>query len=296
MQVDFFIAGAPKCGTTALAAYLAGHRDVCFSLPKEPHFFCSETLAPASREAKYAEYHKRFFSHYNEKEHKVVGEGTPQYLYYPNALPAILEYNPSARFIVMLRNPVDMVFSWHREMLRGLVENAVDIQAAWALQSERAQGKRLPENCTKPLHLQYRGVCMLGAQIERLFSYVDRRNVLVVLMDDLRETPLEVYRKVCSFIEVEDDGKNDFPTVHSGVEWRSKKLISLYNLAYTIKRKVIGDAPIPFSVDARLKSRLMRKAVETERDPVFVQMLMREFMDDVRKLERLIDRDLSSWI
>jgi hypothetical protein len=33
---NFFIVGAPKCGTTALSEYLRSHPDVFFSSPKEP--------------------------------------------------------------------------------------------------------------------------------------------------------------------------------------------------------------------------------------------------------------------
>ena len=36
---DFFIVGAPKCGTTALAKLLNDHSEVEFSKEKEPHFF-----------------------------------------------------------------------------------------------------------------------------------------------------------------------------------------------------------------------------------------------------------------
>lgn len=37
--VDFFLAGAPKCGTTAMSKYLAEHPNICVSAPKEPFFF-----------------------------------------------------------------------------------------------------------------------------------------------------------------------------------------------------------------------------------------------------------------
>ena len=36
---DFIIAGAPKCGTTALAFFLSEHPNVCISRIKEPRFF-----------------------------------------------------------------------------------------------------------------------------------------------------------------------------------------------------------------------------------------------------------------
>lgn len=39
IKPNFFIVGAPKCGTTSLAHWLAGHPQVFMSPVKEPHFF-----------------------------------------------------------------------------------------------------------------------------------------------------------------------------------------------------------------------------------------------------------------
>ena len=36
---DFFVVGAPRCGTTAISKYLSDNPNICFSRPKEPHFF-----------------------------------------------------------------------------------------------------------------------------------------------------------------------------------------------------------------------------------------------------------------
>ena len=41
-QPDFFIVGAPKCGTSALAGYLREHPDCFMCWPKEPLFFCED--------------------------------------------------------------------------------------------------------------------------------------------------------------------------------------------------------------------------------------------------------------
>ena len=38
-RVGFVIAGAQKCGTTALAHFLAQHPEIGMSSPKEPHLF-----------------------------------------------------------------------------------------------------------------------------------------------------------------------------------------------------------------------------------------------------------------
>ena len=39
---NFFIIGAPKAGTTALAHYLSEHEKVFFSNIKEPFFWCDD--------------------------------------------------------------------------------------------------------------------------------------------------------------------------------------------------------------------------------------------------------------
>ena len=74
---DFFIIGAPKCGTTALAAYLSRHRDVKFSKSKEPNFF--------SRDIEFCRYlgtHEEYMEEYFPGEHEglLLGEGSPFYL------------------------------------------------------------------------------------------------------------------------------------------------------------------------------------------------------------------------
>ncbi|CAN5138666.1 hypothetical protein BH20ACT5_BH20ACT5_07850 [soil metagenome] len=39
---ELYLIGAPKCGTTSLAGWLAGHPEVYFSVPKEPFYWASD--------------------------------------------------------------------------------------------------------------------------------------------------------------------------------------------------------------------------------------------------------------
>jgi hypothetical protein len=43
---DFFIVGAPRCGTTAMFAYLRAHPQIFMPNYKEPHFFGSDVSHP----------------------------------------------------------------------------------------------------------------------------------------------------------------------------------------------------------------------------------------------------------
>ncbi|WP_040414858.1 sulfotransferase [Desulfococcus multivorans] len=61
---DFFIIGAPRCGTTSLSRYLSKHPDICFSRPKEPHYF-STVSQPLTTSHLQRHYLERFFSHHH---------------------------------------------------------------------------------------------------------------------------------------------------------------------------------------------------------------------------------------
>ncbi len=41
---NFLLVGAPKCGTTSIASYLAQHPDVYITPIKEPKFFTAQFL------------------------------------------------------------------------------------------------------------------------------------------------------------------------------------------------------------------------------------------------------------
>jgi len=45
-RANVFILGAPKCGSTSLAAWLSQHPDAFVSDPKEPRYFNSDWAFP----------------------------------------------------------------------------------------------------------------------------------------------------------------------------------------------------------------------------------------------------------
>src|SRR5437762_14391876 len=102
---NLFMLGGPKCGTTSFQEYLAGHPQVFMSEPKEPCYFDKDLPFPASPRND-AEYMRCFDG--ATGEHTVIGEASTNYLYSKVAVATILAFNPAARFIVMLRKPIDM--------------------------------------------------------------------------------------------------------------------------------------------------------------------------------------------
>jgi hypothetical protein len=105
---NFFIVGAPKSGTTALHTYLGMHPEV-FMGPKEAHFFAPDVrIEPLDSD--------KYFEGFVGAEGKAcIGEASVFYLYPEKAAAAIHEFNPNAKIIVMLRNPVDLLYSLHSQ-------------------------------------------------------------------------------------------------------------------------------------------------------------------------------------
>src|SRR3954451_8355637 len=77
-----FVVGAPRCGTTSLSRYLADHPEICFSEPKESHYFALSDMGDLPdhelRQKIRGEYLARFFP--TKREAPVMAEGSVTYL------------------------------------------------------------------------------------------------------------------------------------------------------------------------------------------------------------------------
>ncbi|MGH6945509.1 MAG: sulfotransferase family protein [Geminicoccaceae bacterium] len=299
---SFFIVGAPRCGTTSLSKALARHPDVCFSDPKETHFFVKDFDGRAVDIA--LEYLDRFFPH-RRQSHKTIGEGSVSYLYAPDAIQRVLTFDPNARFIAMVRNPVELVPSYHARMLFTLDENEPDLSRAWALQEERARGRQVPPKCRDPRLLLYGEVGRLGSHVGRLLELVPPASCRVIVFDDLAQDPIGVYRKVLDFLQIRDDGRTEFPNKNSHRAFRHSFLQQFVTNPPSSIRKILRAESLHTwerrrwlmrAIRRRIKQRNTIKAERRAPDPAVLQMLRNHFRDDVARLSALLRRDLGHWL
>lgn len=296
---DFFILGAPKCGTTALSEYLRQHHRIFVSTPKEPHYFCDDFdyyYAPGERTE---EHYLRLFAD-ADASHLAVGEASVWYLYSAAAARNIIDFDPDARVIVMVRNPVELVPSLHSQLRYMLDEVEPDPAAAWYLQEARRRGEGLPATVRVPEFLQYGEAAKLGAQVRRVLDVVPREQVKVLVFDDLRADTGAVYRDALAFLGVPDDGRADFPRVNENKVHRAAAVArftqrppsALVTVARGVKR-IAGVERLGVLDRVRRRNRQVTRREEIS--PEFAQVLRDHFRDDVAELGELIDRDLSGW-
>jgi hypothetical protein len=287
IKPNFFILGAPKCGTTSLAAWLSEHPHI-YMPQKEPHFFNTDYR----RFLNSLEGYERLFAGANGR-HRVVGEASVWYLSSALAVKNILDYAPDAKFIVMLRNPVDMAPSLHEEQVFTGRENIAEFAKAWNLQDVRRAGRSLPTMVWDPKLVQYGDLCSLGAQVQRLLETVPRERVKFLLLEDIADDPGAAYRAVLAFLGVDDDHRQDFDT-HNRAKTRRWK--SLVTVAWAVSS---AKAALGIQRGLGLWKRIDAvNRVERPRPPIDADMkqtLRDYFAADVALLQRLIGRDLSQW-
>lgn len=287
---NFFIVGAPKCGTTSLAAWLADHPQIFFCPQKEPHFF---NLDSARRGIYSLEKYERLFDRATA-DHIGIGEGSTNYLYSKEAISAIRQYNRAARFIAMVRNPIDMAYSLHGELLVNGDENIQDFEKAWRLQDARSAGRNIPKTCADPHRLFYGGLCKVGQQLERLFDVVPKEKVLLIRLENVIENPRAQYLRVLEFLGVGDDGRTSFPAHNSARErrfrifWQAMKLLGT-NL------HSIGIRPPRNEIFERLRARSVKTSPRSQLTPNMRRELSSYFESDIILLEQITGWDLTHW-
>lgn len=175
--MNFFITGYPKAGTTSLYGYLNSHPGVFLPALKEPHYFTEDY--PGAREVTTED---DYLALYRDAEPgQLRGDASASVIHSEVALDRILSGYPDAKFIVLVREPVAAVRSFHGELLHNLNEDEEVFERAWRLQSDRAEGRRIPATCREPRFLQYEQIFRYRDQLPAFFDKVpaDQRLVLV---------------------------------------------------------------------------------------------------------------------
>jgi hypothetical protein len=294
---DFFLIGAPKAGTTSLHHYLAEHPRLCAASEKEPYYFCSD-LGDMSKVVDEKMYTALFRAC---SPGQLSYESSVWYLYSQEAVPEILSRRSDARFIVLLRNPVDIAISLHGQLLRTLQEDQEEFAAAWALQQVRADGKALPHYCPAPALLQYRRACSLGEQSERLLRHVKADQVLFLDYRHLIDRPQDLYSSVMTFLSVDHDGRDEFPVHNESRVWRSQFLASLMrNPNPTVSKAMMGVKGAlnrrgirPMTWIRPLVTRPGKRPPVTNEVKVQVE---KEFAEDIRLLKSVTGIDVGRYL
>ena len=295
---NFFIVGAPKSGTTAMADYLRGHPDIFLSDPKEPFFWCEDM--PSLRRCEHVEDLSSYLAlFWGARDQTAIGEGSTLYLYSKVAIDLLHQFQSECRLIVMVRNPLELAPAFHMQMCFHFFEDEPNFEKAWSLQELRAMGRHLPVGCNEPALLQYRRLASLGAQVQRLFQTVPRNQVLLLSFDEFRRNPGGAYRRVLEFLQLPDDGRTVFEKRNEAMMMRNPSVTRVMRL-YPVKaasrmlkrslRPVVAE-----QLRSMKHSLIRRKQLRPQLSAMILETMRAAFSADIRLLETLTGWDLNDW-
>ena len=307
---NFFIVGAPKCGTSAMFHYLEEHPEVFMYPRKEPDFFAEDLKAPENRHGYSLSAWDTYLRLFKRAEDEaIIGEGTTWYLYSHDAASRIHAFNPDAKILIMLRNPADQMYSLHSQLVYMGVEkiSSFDDAVTGEAVADRAKhelayfpGYMPPTMSNKKL--LYKEIARFADQIQRYLDVFGRDQVHIVLHDDLKQDQAAVYHRVLEFLGVDTCFEPEFRIVNRNKSRRFKS-----DAIQRFRLHPVNLWLVRTFLPARVRDESFRAlayawgTLNTKyhpREPMgdtLRRELVAEFAPEVRKLESVLDRDLSHW-
>lgn len=293
---DFFIVGAPKSGTTAMADYLGQHPQIFMCYRKEMHFF-GKDLTKTQHEFFVLDEARYLWMFREARPGQRMGEASVMYLMSKCAAKEIREFNPDAQIIIMLRKPVDMLYAYHSQLLWGTYEDIPDFKEALRAEPARRRGERIPRCAMMQESLYYREVAKYAEQVERYLDVFGRDRVLVLLYDELKADPATCYRRTLEFLGLQPMDLPDYRVINRNKVLRSRLLGELLQRQPFAMR--LGLRLLPDHMRyrllwliSRLNSRIEKRSPIPER---FQAELLSEFAPEVERLGKLLSQDLRHW-
>lgn len=299
---NLFVVGAAKAGTTSLWHILKQHPDI-FVPPdeymKEPCFFTRLTGVSDP---------EQYFGLFRGGEgKKYQAEVCTAYLSDPDAAKALHDFNPGAKIIVVLRNPVQRAYSLYNWMVQEGLEYCGSFESALNMESRR-QRKSIP-NFWEPMYRYdyfYRSTGRYLAQIRNFVGLFGRTNVFIGLFEDFVTNESKFLDEVCSFLAI----RREFPyraeirnqSVRVGRPWLAfmlRKLSLLVIRARIAFGRLNGSRLLPSAEIEEEGRRWVRLAWGSGKPDALSQStyqnLYSYYVGEYSMLETSFGLDLGSW-
>ncbi len=302
---NFFIVGAPRCGTTSLFAAMGLHPDVFCCPVKEPNHFATDrnakpaVIASAMRRGALLtagapgmhvlprvattpdfDTYLHLFDGW-AGEH-AVGEASTSYLLSETAAAEIARRQPDAKIIVMLRQPVE----------RARSEYLMHAQLGRKMGSSDPHGALVggfDDHDTISLSAIVAG-SLYAPQIERYLRVFGKAQMLFLRFEDFTGAPADTLRQVFEHLGVDSDPRADIGVLQQN----QSRAVRYPLLNQMLFRSGLRDV-ILHGMPGSWRRRLARRYYGTG-PAVLPDIPLAVFRADIAETEKLTGLDLSGWV
>ncbi len=297
---NLYIAGLPRSGTSSMHTYLGRHPDIYMTPIKEPNFFCRDFQEESDAfhgKPLYFPYRSldRYMDLYRGwSGETVAGEASWTNLCSKTAAAGIHGLNPEAKVLILLREPVSFLYSFHAAATFALGEHITDFEAALEAEALRKQGRELDKRVITPSWLHYREFVAYADHVDRYFKLFPRDQIKVVLFDDLAGNTERVFSDTLAFLGVDADFRPNFNVVNPNkiLKWpRLKRLVLDSPYFRRVLRWAFRDNGYA-ALKNLYKNRIVSYRPRPPMPEALKDRLMREFSGEVERISRLLGVDL----
>lgn len=283
-----------------MAEYLAAHPDI-YMAKKEMHVFGADLQFSRRFYRRNQTEYLAEYANWNGQQRG--GEASVWYLFSKQAATEIREFNPDARIIIMLRNPVDMLYSLYHQFRFDGNEHLPTFEEALAAEPDRRVGRRIRRRTYFKQGLAYRDCARYCDQVQRYFEAFGRDQVHVITYDDFASDPQDTYDQALEFLGVgADQTDREFGVINGNKVIRSRLLWAFLSDPHVRRFALALRKRLPRSIvrllyrtEARLWALNTRFVGRSALSPEVSASLKKDFTQDVERLSGLLERDLTHW-
>jgi hypothetical protein len=272
------------------------HPDIYGASVKEPCYFGSDLIRNAIKEYKDLDEYECLYDGVSDQAR--IGEASTWYLFSSTAAREIKETYPDSRIIIMLRNPVDVMYSLHGQLVKTGDKQIKNFEEALEAEASRKSGKRIPDDVKIVQSLYYRDVVKFSSQVKRYFNVFGRESCKVILFEDFKKDTIHEYKSVLEFLEVDASFQPQIKIINKGKQIRSMWLHKLAIKPGVIQKFIKNHLPngLRKEFGEILHGLNSRKGGRRPLSGKVRKYLCAECADDINYLGKLINRDLSHWL
>lgn len=283
---NLFIGGAQKSGTTSLHYFLSKHPDIFIpKKPEELHFFDLD-----ENYSKGLDWYMAYFSQWQGEP--IIAQTSPLYIYKTQVPARIQAFNPEAKFIFILRNPLDRAYSHYWNSVRYGYEH---LSFEEALDQEK---ERINKNSDFRRKYSYADRGKYTEQLLRFYNFFPRENILILLFEQLINSYIDIGNICGTFLDIDPNqfvySKGKKSVYNQAEVPRFNFLQQLISKHYE-RQSIQGDMDIPLTVRIIQKINLKRIKYPAIREKTKSRLLS-YFKNEIISLQDLLNIDLQHWL
>lgn len=273
--VELFHLGPPKTATTWVYRALCENPQIVTSAEDRIHYFDLHY-------SKGEDWYDLQFTHNakGEDENKIRFDPTYSYICSPYALERIAGYNPDAKLIFGLRNPIDRAFShyWHIKK-QGIGANF-------------SFGDILVHYNSYATWMEHG---FLSKPVKYMLENFPRENIKPLMMEEMEGHGEDTYRDICAFAGIEAGTTPG--VVNRKINVAGPKKTKASYMKNRFGKLLFGRETMEGNTSGNRVQNLFsgKQEYRSGIDPELREELRAYVIEDIEALEKLLDIDLSAW-